>query len=92
MTLMTYKQYLALIARRQRAYIRGEQRRMRKAEKLLLRYTVAMGNLGLHPLTRMEIVDRKRELLGMDRDIATTHGDSEATRIHYENYCRLQPV
>ena len=86
---MTYLQFLARSQRAQRAYIREERRRMEKARKLFERYAKAMHQLGLHPLGRMEIVDRWDELNRMERDVPTDYGDGPAMqgayRLHLAN-------
>lgn len=81
---MEYAEYIKECQRRQRAYIKGERRRMAKAQKLWVRYAVAMGQLALHPLNRMEIVDRVRELDSMAATVCETHGDSPAMRSLWE--------
>lgn len=81
---MTYAEYIKECQRRQRAYIRGERKRMAKAQKLFQRYTAAMAAIELHPLGRMEIGDRQRQLDDMERRVPETHGDSEAMQAAYE--------
>lgn len=80
---LTYKQYLKRSMKAQTTYIVGEQARMAEAQRLFDIYAQAMSVLGLHPLTRMEIVDRHRELDRMLADVPKTHGDTEGQRAIY---------
>lgn len=74
---LTWPQYKRLTQRKQAAYIKTERKRYKKADKLWLAYREAMhGKLNLHPLNGQEILDRFRQLDGMERDIKTSHGDN----------------
>lgn len=75
-----YAKFLKEGMKAQRAYIRGEQKRMAKARQLWARYDAAMRDLGLHPLVLNELVDRQKELEGMLANIEQTHGDTEGQR------------
>jgi len=81
---MEYREYIKECQRRQRAYIRDEQRKIAKAEKLYAQYWRGMISLNLHPLDRNEIVDRKRQLERMAATVKETHGDSQAMRFAFE--------
>lgn len=85
---LTYTKYLKVSMRLQRAYIRGEQRRIAKARRLFDLYKTAMGRLQLHPLTDNEIDQRRRELEVMLANVAKTHGDNETQRIHHRMLTR----
>lgn len=85
---MTYPEFIKYCQRRQREYIRGEQKRMKKARVLCDKYVASMLKLGLHPLSRVEIVDRQRDLDRMSTEVLTTHGDSVTMRYAWEHYVK----
>jgi hypothetical protein len=80
---MTYEQYLKHCQALQRKYVRDEQKRMTRAEKLWMRYKRDMSAIGLHPLGPTEIENRRRELVRMFASVETSHGDSPAMRLLY---------
>ncbi len=79
-----YAKFIDTAQARQLAYIEGERARMTKAEALFQTYRMAMYELGLHPLTITEIVDRNRELQAMEKAIPKTHGDGPTMRWSFE--------
>lgn len=81
---MTYEQYLAHCQNLQRQYCRAEQKRMKRAEKLWMRYKRDMQAIGLHPLSPDEIDTRRRQLDQMLANVAISHGDSPAMRALYD--------
>jgi hypothetical protein len=81
---MTYEQYLAQCQKLQRQYVRDEQKRMRRAEKLWMRYKRDMQAIGLHPLAPDDIEARRRQLDQMLANVEISHGDSPAMRALYD--------
>lgn len=81
---LTYPQWIEQIKSRQLKFIAAERARFDEAQKLWDAYLSGMLTLGLHPLTRMEIADRRRELDGMEKNIEQTHGDNEVNQAIYK--------
>lgn len=82
---MTYEQFIRTAQRSQRAYIRFERLRMRKAYAILDRTAAEFRKLGLHQLSGDEIAARLRQLDQMETEVPTTHGDTPVMRWAFED-------
>ena len=78
-----YQAFIAETQSKQRAVIDAEFQRLEQAEALWQRYSSAMAEIGLHPLTWLEIGDRRHELRQMAESVQETHGDTECNRYLY---------
>lgn len=81
---MTFEEYVAQSIKRQEAVIRREEARMRKADALWLEYAADMAKLDLHPLTFLEIGDRRSELKRMRDSVHDSHGATETMKALWE--------
>lgn len=81
---VTFIAYARWTKRKAVAGIKDEQKRIKKARQAFDRYSEAMRLLRYHPLTRLEIEDRGRELESMLRESTERYGDNENMRIAFK--------
>lgn len=90
--MMTYEEFRAHCLAAQLAYIARERERMNALAGVLVKhgigrvYATAAKKMGLHPLTAIEIINRRRELDGMEKGSKQTNDDHALIRVAYELY------
>jgi len=86
----TFEQFQDLCKNEQRRYIEGERSRMVQAMRAWQTYKAAMRELGLHPLSGIEIENRVSELGHMERRIDTDFADGPAMRFSFDQFTKKE--
>lgn len=90
----TFEQFQEICRHGQGGYIRQQKDLMSQAEEHFRAYREAMGQLGLHEMSFIQIDDRKRELARMEREVDDQFVDGPTMRWSYQRYLKRedQPV
>jgi hypothetical protein len=85
---MDFEQFQEHCKTEQRRYIEGERRRMEQAMKAWNAFKSAMQELGLHPLTSIEIENRCDELGRMEARIDADFADGPTMRFSFDQFAK----